>query len=200
MQETIIKTLFGIMFGLFFVGQIVNASRAHFRAGPIEYREKHHVAMQIFRKGIGIPWLAAILAYFVKPAWVSWAAIPFPLWLRWAGIGLGLISLPLLWWTELALDKNFNTTLHVREAHTLVTWGPYRYVRHPMYTAHMLLVTALLLAPANYLIGLPGMIGLIVILINRIKREEQTMIELFGEQYLAYMDRTGRFLPRIRRA
>lgn len=172
MNDTVIKILSGVMFAAFLAGQTVGASRAVKQSGKFEYREKHHIAMRVFRLGIGIPWLAAIVLYFVKPAW-------------------------LIWWTELTLGKNFNPTLHLREEHTLVTTGPYRWVRPPMYTAHSLLVIALLLAPANWLIGLPAVIGLAVILISREGHEEAVMIEKSGDEYRGYMKRTGRFFPRL---
>jgi protein-S-isoprenylcysteine O-methyltransferase Ste14 len=131
------------------------------------------------------------------PAWVAWADIPLPLWLRWTGLALGYGSLPLFVWIQASLGLNFNTTLHLREGHTLVTEGPYRWVRHPMYTALILFVIAWFLASANWLVGLPGVLGLAAILINRVDREEALMIEQFGDQYRAYAQSTGRFLPKL---
>jgi protein-S-isoprenylcysteine O-methyltransferase Ste14 len=128
---------------------------------------------------------------------VAWADFALPEPLRWAGLVIGYANLPLLWWIEATLGKNFNTTLHLREGHTLVTDGPYQWVRHPMYTSLYLLVVAIFLTSANWLAGVPGIASLTIILLNRVRREEAVMLEQFGEPYRAYMQRTGRFLPRI---
>jgi protein-S-isoprenylcysteine O-methyltransferase Ste14 len=151
------------------------------------------------RKGIGLPWFLAIFCYVFKPAWVDWAGFALPPWLRWAGLALGLLGLCGVWWTELTLGANFNTALHLRDAHTLVTSGPYRYVRHPMYTAIAVFgLGAFVLAPANWLILVPGVVGFLGLMAVRVKHEEEVMLERFGEAYRAYMQRTGRFLPRLR--
>jgi len=199
MNETLLK---GLQFGfilLFFVVRVYHHRRAENEGGKIEYRERHLTGMRLFRLAGGVVMLGALAAYFVAPQWVAWAGLPLPAWSRWAGIFIGYLNLPLLWWIERTLGLNFNTTLHVRAGHTLVTGGPYRWVRHPMYTSLFLFTLAWLLASANWLVGLPGVIGLSVIVINRIQAEEAVMLEQFGEQYRAYMQHTGRFLPRLSR-
>ncbi len=196
MNDTLIKlSLFGL-FVLFFVVRAYHHHKAVTQGGRIEYREKNLTALIVFRLVGGLIWLTALALFFVAPQWVSWAAIPLPEWARWAGLALGYANLPLLWWIEATLGKNFSTVLHLREGHTLVTQGPYRWVRHPMYTSLYLLVVSILLASANWLVGLPGVLSLTVIVLNRIDREEAVMIERFGDDYRQYMTRTGRFLPR----
>ncbi len=81
----------------------------------------------------------------------------------------------------------------------MVTGGPYRYVRHPMYTAIAIFGLGLfVLAPANWLILVPGVLGFGVLMAVRIRREEEVMVEQFGDAYREYAQRTGRFLPRWR--
>ena len=131
----------------------------------------------------GLVLLTALGLYFTAPQWVAWANIPLPAWVRWLGLALGYANLPLLWWIEATLGKNFNTTLHLREGHTLVTGGPYRWARHPMYTSLFVFTLAVLLASANWLVGLPGLIGLTGIVVNRIDAEESLMMERFGADH-----------------
>ena len=190
--------LFTLVF-LFFIVRAYHHRKAETEGGKIEYREKNLSAIRVMRGVGGIVFLSALASYFVAPQWVDWAAIPLPDGLRWAGLALGYANLPLLWWIEATLGKNFNTTLHLREGHTLVTDGPYRWVRHPMYTSLFIFTIALLLASANWLIGLPLVLSLIVIVVNRIDREEALMMEQFGDEYREYMKRTGRLLPRLGR-
>lgn len=193
----LIKLIVGSLFVLFFAVRMVNFGRAVKTGGRVEYREKNLIAIEIVRKVVGVAWLAAIGAFFFRESWVGWASIPLPLWLRWIGVGGMAVSVPMVWWTEVSLGQNFNTTLHVREGHTLVTHGPYRWVRHPMYTALFALMIGFFLATANWLVGVPGLAVLIAIVVNRIDQEEAVMVEQFGDEYRAYMTRTGRFLPRV---
>ncbi|MGQ0602544.1 MAG: protein-S-isoprenylcysteine O-methyltransferase [Anaerolineales bacterium] len=198
MNDIVIRWLLLGMFVLFFVVRAYHHRRAEKEGGQIEYREPNRRAIQLMRLVIGLGWLLAMALYFFAPSFVAWADFPLPEWVRWAGLALGYANLPLLWWIEATLGKNFNTTLHVREGHTLVTDGPYRWVRHPMYTSLYILVSAIFLASANWLVGLPGLVSLTIILLNRVQREEAVMLEQFGDQYRAYMQHTGRFVPRWR--
>lgn len=147
----------------------------------------------------GVVAVMALLVYLVAPHWMAWSALPLPDWLRWVGVGMGILSVPLLLWAHLALGRNFSATLHVREGHTLVTTGPYRWVRHPIYSVFYMMMTSFFLISANWFIGLLFIGGVTAGLISRVGREEATMIEQFGDEYRAYMQRTGRFLPRLTR-
>ena len=199
MNGILIKPLFLGFLVLFFVVRAYHHRQAVTKGGKIEYKEKNLNAIWLLRLVGGLVMLTAFGLHFVAPQWIAWADIPLPPGARWAGLALGCVNLPLLWWIEAALGKNFNTTLHLREGHTLVTGGPYRWVRHPMYTSLFVFTLAVLLASANWLIGLPGLIALTVIVVNRIDAEETLMIAQFGDEYRQYMQRTGRFLPRLSR-
>jgi protein-S-isoprenylcysteine O-methyltransferase Ste14 len=163
--------------------------------GPAAFREgRGHVA---WRVALGLPWLAALLAYMARPSLLDWARIPLPEWAPWLGAGLGLASLPLIAWVQWALGANFSTVLHVRDRHTLVTHGPYRWVRHPMYTVLAMFCLSVLLLTGNLIVGGVPVAALALIVVTRVRREETAMAEKFGEAYQAYMQRTGRFLPGV---
>jgi protein-S-isoprenylcysteine O-methyltransferase Ste14 len=144
-----------------------------------------------------LPLIAGLVTYMVRPEVLSWAALPLPEWTRWAGLIMTLAALPLLWWVHSSLGSNFSGLLHVREEHTLVTYGPYRWVRHPMYSVFYLYMIGILLLTGNWLIGGLMLAGLTLVLVTRLEREENTMLEKFGDRYREYMKRTGRFLPPI---
>ncbi len=72
--------------------------------------------------------------YVIAPRRIMWAAVPMPPWSRWVGAALGIVTLPLLLWTHHALGKNWSGALEIKGQQTLITSGPYRWVRHPMYT------------------------------------------------------------------
>ena len=140
-------------------------------------------------------WISAI-AYLVSPASVQWAAIPLPAWVRWIGAASGMLCSVLMYWTLSNLGKNLTDTVVTRKEATLVTRGPYRWVRHPFYvTAALLMASATVLA-ANGLIGLTSL-SVLALLAIRTPKEEQMLIDRFGQQYRDYMVIAGRFIPRI---
>jgi protein-S-isoprenylcysteine O-methyltransferase Ste14 len=117
--------------------------------------------------------------------------------LRWIGACLAVFGVPpLLFWTFHSLGKNLTDTVVTRRDHTLVTHGPYRWVRHPFYDVLLLWVVSMSLLTANWLLALFGLTAF-AMLVVRTRIEEDKLIERFGDEYREYMARTGRFLPRL---
>ena len=144
---------------------------------------------------IGIVGMLGLIAYMVNPDWMVWSSMPLPVWLRWVGVGVGVVAGALLIWTFRSLGKNLTDTVVTRKAHSLVTHGPYRWVRHPFYVCVALTVLANTLTTANWFVCLTGSLALALIVI-RTRREEEKLLERFGDAYRAYIERTGRFWPR----
>ncbi len=140
----------------------------------------------------------SIPAYAINPAWVVWGRLALPVWLRWLGVASGLLLLPALLATLRALGENITPTAATRPDHSLVTTGPYRWVRHPLYVVGVGLWLALALVMANVIPALFGLLGVIFVAV-RVPSEEANLIAHFGEDYRAYMRRTGRFWPRLSR-
>lgn len=138
-----------------------------------------------------------LVMYFTSAAWVDAFSFPLPGWLRWAGFALGVISVAFMTWTQVTLDTQWSAQLQLTKEHHLITTGPYARMRHPLYTSMFGWAAALSLLTANWIfvaVSVLSIVGLIV----RIPKEEQMMIEAFGEEYKAYMQRTGRFFPKMR--
>jgi len=140
--------------------------------------------------------LAGILVYSINPHLMKWSALPLPFWLRWSGFFIGLAALVIFFWVLRSLGQNFSTTLTITKDQTLVIQGPYQWVRHPMYTSFVLLWVGYFLISTNWFIGLTGIVGVVWAIVVRTPKEEQMMIERFGDEYITYMKRTGRYLPR----
>ena len=139
----------------------------------------------------------AVLLYAIRPSWLAWATLSFPLWLRWLGVGIVLLGFALLQGAQNTLGKNWSDTPRMIREQSLVTGGPYRFIRHPIYTAFLLILGSTLFISANWLVGFTW-IGMTVLEIaSRIGFEESLMLEYFGDQYRDYMKRTGRLLPRL---
>ena len=146
---------------------------------------------------LGMIGFVAIWVYAIYPAWLSWASLPLPLWMRWAGLGIALLGFALLQWAQNTLGKNWSDTPRMIKEQSLITSGPYQFIRHPIYTAFLLILGSTFLISANWLIGL-ACIGMTVLEVtSRISFEEKLMLEYFGDQYHEYMKRTGKLLPKF---
>ena len=140
--------------------------------------------------------MIGLLTFVASPSRMTWSSLTLPLWLRWMGVEVGVVAAFLLIWTFQSLGTNLTDTVVTRKDHTLVTSGPYRFVRHPFYVAFTLAIAANTLATANWFIGLTG--GLVVVLlVIRTTTEEEQLTKRFSDDHVTYMKRTGRFLPRI---
>lgn len=144
--------------------------------------------------------LAAIttLIYLIAPQLMRWSALPMLMWLRWIGVVVGLVTIALFLWIHRTLGENWSTSVETKEQHTLVTNGPYRWVRHPMYTTMFVWTLAFFLVSANWFVGITWL-ALSILAASRAGEEEAALIEKFGAEYRAYMQRTARFLPGLGR-
>jgi protein-S-isoprenylcysteine O-methyltransferase Ste14 len=143
---------------------------------------------------LGLAYWLGFFAYMANPTWMDWSSVPLPMWLRWSGVGGCVAGAALFIWTLRSLGPNLTDTVVTRQAHTLVTGGPYRWVRHPFYDAAVLLIVAIALIAANWFLLLTGLLvfGLLVV---RTRTEEEKLLARFGDEYRTYMTRTGRFVP-----
>jgi len=194
--ELITKVTLIILFSLFSIIRIEYYRRAR-KAGystVIVEKRAYSIWLSIF-----ICYeVATFFVYIFSPELLAWAAISLPLALRLTGAWLGFMALLWFLWIHRYLGNSLSVRLQIKDPQKLITDGPYRWIRHPMYTAFYLLHLATFLLTANWFIGVSWTIGLTLIIALRIRREEAMMINHFGEKYRLYMQQTGRFFPAIR--
>jgi len=145
----------------------------------------------------GLACWVSVFLYMINPQWMIWSSVPLPDWLRWMGAPLGGMAAGLLWWTARSLGHNLTDTVVTRAQATLVQQGPYRWVRHPLYSSAALLFLSASLLSANWFLPLMFVFAL-VLLVARTRIEEEKLVEKFGDAYRQYSERTGRFVPRWR--
>ncbi|MBW4623857.1 MAG: isoprenylcysteine carboxylmethyltransferase family protein [Cyanosarcina radialis HA8281-LM2] len=134
------------------------------------------------------------LIYVFSP-WLIAANYQLPLWAGYLGAIFFVVALWLFWRSHHDLGKNWSPTLQIREGHTLVVNGIYQKIRHPMYASLWLWCAAQALLIQNWIAGLAGIISFGIMYVLRISDEEEMMLEQFGEEYKAYMQRTKRLIP-----
>jgi protein-S-isoprenylcysteine O-methyltransferase Ste14 len=172
-------------------------TRKHSRSNDDTLKKREEPSASKIAGVLGLAGLLGSAVFIIRPAWLTWASIPLSLPFRWAGVGAALGGFVLLQWAQHALGSNWSDAPRMMKSQVLVTSGPYRWIRHPIYTAFLLILSATGLITANWLIACSfiGMTGLEIA--SRIKYEESLMIEYYGAEYLHYMKRTGKILPKV---
>src|SRR5882672_3164214 len=137
----------------------------------------------VFREGFGGAWLARPII----------AANPVLL-----GLCLIVTIFGLLFavWARLILGSNWSGTVTIKTNHQLVRRGPYRWIRHPIYTGMLaaLLATAMIQGLLSGIIGF----GLVLLaLYRKARREESFLSQEFGDGFMEHLQHTGMFLPRF---
>jgi len=168
------------------------------RAGTREKldRRKEGAFMLATLRPAGAALWLGIIFYMINRAWMAWSAMPLPIWLRWSGAGFCALCVALLIWTLPTLGTNLTDTVVTREHHTLVTSGPYRWIRHPFYVAMALVTVGAALIAANWFMLASGTVVFMLLAI-RSRVEEEQLAARFGDTYRDYQRRTGRFWPRL---
>lgn len=179
----------------FVVGSVIRKVYT-FRARGNKTANRRKSVLDIVLISAGGVGLAAPLVYLFTP-WLDFADYDLPGWLGWLGTAVFAVALLLLWRSHADLGRNWSATLQLREGHMLVTAGVYRYMRHPMYSAHWLWAIAQALLIENWLAGWAFLVIFVPFCLIHVPREEQMMLDNFPEEYRQYMNRTGRLIPRL---
>lgn len=196
MNENIFRILAGL---IFFTGIGISAyfrRKADVETGETVSRKVDgSLLMNIIRVGGLILWFTPIL-YLINPQWLAWAKLGLPEWVRWIGVGFGIFCTFGIYWLFSSIGSGITPTSATRAQHTLSTHGPYRWIRHPLYTFGTTFFIALGLMSDIWLVMGFGVLTFIIMAI-RTPKEEENLIEKFGDEYREYMKSTGRFLPRF---
>jgi protein-S-isoprenylcysteine O-methyltransferase Ste14 len=129
---------------------------------------------------------------FIYP--LSARVIPHMEMLAWAGAILCVAGLGFCLWARLTLGRNWSGTVTLKEEHELIKRGPYRLVRHPIYTGLLTMSLATVLVVGH----VAGIVGLILVFISfwiKLRDEEKVMLNQFPDQYAAYQQRVKRIIP-----
>jgi protein-S-isoprenylcysteine O-methyltransferase Ste14 len=110
------------------------------------------------------------------------------------GFALQLAGFALAAWARRHLGRNWSGAIAAKEGHVLVRTGPYRFVRHPIYSAMLLMFVG----PALIGGAWHGLLGLSLISYaywRKIRLEEAVLRQTFGEEYDAYVRQSSAVVP-----
>jgi protein-S-isoprenylcysteine O-methyltransferase Ste14 len=115
---------------------------------------------------------------------------------RWAGTALALLGLLFAVWARLHLGRNWSGVITLKEGHRLVRSGPYRVLRHPLYTGFLsaILGTALAAATGDAFLGFAA---ILVAFLFTLRREEALLTREFGDEYVQFRRDTAALVPGV---
>jgi protein-S-isoprenylcysteine O-methyltransferase Ste14 len=144
---------------------------------------------------IGLQWVGLalnfLLAGLFRAAAVSWYRTE----LFSAGVTLMLLGVALRWYAIWSLGRYFTRDVAVSADQKVVQNGPYRTIRHPAYSGTFLTMLGVGLAVTNWASLLALLLCVLSGHLYRVRVEEKALTQTIGQPYVAYMQRTRRFIP-----
>jgi len=192
MFNSIFKIIYFILFVVVFIVRKIFTAGNKKQEFVVEEKSAGDVLLLTF-DGIGM----LIPLVYVFSTWLDFADYNMPDWVGWIGIVLFMDAIMVLYFSHAHLGKNWSPVLGIQKEHTLVMSGIYKYIRHPMYAAHLLWAIAQILILHNWIAGYSFIVVMIPHYLMRVGKEEQMMVEQFGGEYEDYMKTTGRIFPKI---
>jgi len=145
-------------------------------------------------------WLALVIGYFLVikssslPSPFDRLVVPHTTSSAWIGAFLSVSGLVFAIWARVILGRNWSGVVTLKEGHELIERGPYRIVRHPIYTGILAMFAGTAIA-MGYFGGFLGWSLVFVSFWLKLKREEDLMLKHFPDKYAAYQNRVKRVIP-----
>ena len=196
MFDHIFEIVFLIGYGIYLFGVYTPSMRRFKRSKVVDDRTRVLDIVLDFSTFAG--WQVLPLVAIFSP-WLDFADFLLPVWAGWIGVAIFAGTVALLWRANTDLGRNWSPKIDIREGQALVTSGVFRHIRHPIYAGLWLWAIAQPLLLQNWIAGFALLVLFTPLYFIRTPREEQMMLDHFGDEYGAYVKRTGRVLPRLRK-
>lgn len=128
--------------------------------------------------------------------WLQYRIVPRTLSVGIAAVALTLAGMLFAVWARICLGRNWSSMPTIKEEHQLIRNGPYRFVRHPIYSGLLLAMFGTFLANGR-VCGALAVILLWFAWDAKSRIEEEFMVRTFGPEYEEYRRTTGALLPRF---
>ena len=200
-SETVYRLAFFVLLFALFAMRVyfmIKVRRADGRVMPDDQAVVREGGSSVFilRIVLFFTLIAFLVRYFLGATWIDAFLFPLPGWLRWKGFALGIFAVIFWSWTQIHLDTQWSAQLQLKKIHHLVTTGPYAYVRHPLYVCMIGWSVSVSMLTANWIFVAVCVLSIAGVM-WRVPKEEQMMIDAFGDEYKAFMQRTGRFFSKV---
>ena len=157
------------------------------------------------RAGVGPRLLYGIIV--VAAFWLMFSGKVSPGWLRarlflrtevtdWVGVALTALGCAFAIWARIFIGANWSSSVQVKVGHKLMRGGPYRFVRHPIYTGLLVAMLGTGIVK-DHVSSLVGFFLLVAGFWVKSRMEEEFMRRTFGAEYEEYARGTGGLVPRF---
>jgi protein-S-isoprenylcysteine O-methyltransferase Ste14 len=187
MEELVIKNLIPLLW----LAWLAYWRYAAYGVKPVQRRES--VASRL---GHILPLVIAglLIAAPTLPGWLGQRFWPRSWMHYWIGVSVVAVGLGFAVWARRALGRNWSGTVTLKEEHELIRSGPYRWIRHPIYTGLVLGFVGTALARGEWR-GVVAVLIVVAALWRKLRLEELWMRELFGAQYDDYRRHSWALIP-----
>ncbi len=194
--ETIIRLIYLIVL---FTTLIISAyyRRKARLQGETIHRNREGLLILLARVLLGSTVLFFLLSYPFYPDFVDWSFLTVPSWIRWIGILAAMVCPFLSFWLFKNIGLNISETVLTKQNHQLVTSGPYKYIRHPLYLTGILLIFSLGTISENWVLLFLAPLTFLIFRFIVIPKEEEKLMERFGQHYVDYRKTTGALFPKF---
>ena len=134
-------------------------------------------------------WAPALRGHFLEGRFLPAAPATY-----WTGVVIVALGLLFAIWARNVLGRNWSGIVTLKQDHELIRTGPYRYVRHPIYTGLLIAFAGSAIARGEWR-GLLALAIAFAALWRKLKLEEQWMIDTFGDAYRRYRDEVRALIP-----
>tara|TARA_Y100000310_G_C20372612_1_gene664227 strand:- start:58 stop:654 length:597 start_codon:yes stop_codon:yes gene_type:complete len=137
--------------------------------------------------------------YIISPQLINFNLFQVNNLIRFLAFIFGIILTIIHYWSFKTLNKYYFPTLKLARKHKLIKSGPYKLIRHPIYSTTIFGTFSLSIISNNFILFILSVIIFIGIWFFRIPKEEEMMINEFGKDYINYIKQTGKLFPNIKR-
>jgi len=196
LEELFFRAMFSILWLVFFISVTVLYYSA--KGSAPKQTTSHEGGLRSTALVLAAIYFGGALLYLLLPGRVMVLSIPFPDSFRLIMFGAAILCLTFVLWAYRAIGKNWSPSVSgVRKDTSLVTTGPYGFVRHPIYLGIFVSLSAMALMAANLLVLLPT-VALLIALYASIDEEEAILLDRFGDEYREYKKHTPKVIPKVR--
>jgi protein-S-isoprenylcysteine O-methyltransferase Ste14 len=164
-------------------------------------RTKKTSTKESFLRRFWLYWLPLIAAFYLlgpNDRFGNWLIpgnfIPHTNTVGFIGLVFCVVGLVVAVWGRAALGKNWSVSVQQKENHELIVSGAYKFIRHPIYSGLLLMLLGNAVIAGTW----RGLVAVSIVLISfwfKQKKEEKWLIEIFGNEYKEYMNRTKALIP-----